>query len=149
MAAGMMAFAYTFWSMSIVAEVYTLHTALLALCLICLDSWLSSQNDRWFYVLALVCGLSLTNHVSAILLLPALGWPVIRQIGPKIALLLSGRCAPLFLLGLTPYLYLPIRYAADPALNYVRTSYEVDLKTIEGIIWMVTGKAYRFFAFVY
>jgi hypothetical protein len=61
------AFAVTpaFWSQAIIAEVYALHTLLVALVL-----WLAlAGRTRW---LALALGLGLTHHVTIILLLPAL-----------------------------------------------------------------------------
>ena len=147
--AGMLAFAYSFWSMSIVAEVYTLHTALIALCLLLLDQWIAKDDNRYLYGLALVFGLSLTNHISAILFVPLFAWPVLTNIRRLDLVRVVPRCAFLFLIGLIPYLYLPMRYAADPPLNYVRTYYEIDLTTVEGLLWMITGRAYGFFAFGY
>ena len=147
--AGMLSFAYSFWAMSIVAEVYTLHTALIALCLLLLDQWLSKNDPRYLYGLALAFGLSLTNHISAILFVPLLAWPILTNTRKLSLLKVVPRCISLFSIGLVPYLYLPIRYAADPPLNYVRTYYEIDLTTIEGLVWMITGRAYGFFAFGY
>ena len=147
--AGMLSFAYSYWSMSIVAEVYTLHTALIALCLLLLDQWLEKDEPRYLYGLALAFGLSLTNHISAILFVPLFAWPILRNIRRLSLLKVVPRCAVLFIVGLIPYLYLPIRYAADPPLNYVRTYYEIDLTAVEGLIWMITGRAYGFFAFGY
>jgi len=147
--AGMLAFAYSFWSMSIVAEVYTLHTALVAMCLLLLDQWLEKDDPRYLYGLALAFGLSLTNHISAILFVPLFAWPILKNIRRLSLLKVIPRSTFLFITGLTPYLYLPIRYAADPPLNYVRTYYGIDLTTVEGLIWMITGRAYGFFAFGY
>jgi hypothetical protein len=153
MAAGLLGFSYTFWSMSVVAEVYTLHTALIALQLLLLDRWLALPNRtsdlrllRW---LALIFGLSLTNHVSAVLFAPALIFPVLRSLPARRLLRELPSFGLLFGLGLAPYLYLPIRFAAEPPLNYVGAYYDVDLTTLKGMWWMVTGQAYRFFAFGY
>ena len=147
--AGMLSFAYSFWSMSIVAEVYTLHTALVALCLLLLDQWLEKDDTRYLYGLALAFGLSLTNYISAILFVPIFAWPILRNIRRLNLSKVVPRCISLFLIGLTPYLYLPIRYAANPPLNYVRTYYEIDLTIVDGLVWMITGRAYGFFAFGY
>ena len=55
----------------------------------------------------------------------------------------------MFIAGLTIYFYLPLRDMANPQLNYVRSYDGIDLKTQYGIWWMISGQAYRFFAFGY
>ncbi len=52
-----------------------------------------------------------------------------------------------FLLGLIPYLYLPLRAAANPPVNFA-TYYNIDLTTPYGMWWMVSGQAW-FFIFGY
>jgi hypothetical protein len=144
-----LAFAHTFWQMGTVAEVYTLHTALLGLTLLMVLRWSESPSPRRLYMLAFVFGLSMTNHVSSVFLLPMIVWFVWRQAGWRASFKLLPGAAIAFILGLSPYLYFPIRFAADPPLNYVRTYYDIDLTTPGGIWWMVSGQAYRFFAFGY
>jgi hypothetical protein len=39
------------------------------------------------------------------------------------------------------YLYLPIRYLSDTPLNYAR-QWGVDLTTVEGLLWMVSGRMF-------
>jgi hypothetical protein len=52
------------------------------------------------------------------------------------------------LLGLTPYLYLPIRYLANPVFNYAGVYdanlqfHPMNLTTLEGLGWLVSGKAF-------
>jgi hypothetical protein len=41
-----LAFSYTFWTQAIIAEVYSLHLALVALCLLALQAFAARQ--RWF-----------------------------------------------------------------------------------------------------
>jgi hypothetical protein len=144
-----LAFAHTFWLMGTVAEVYTLHTFLLGLTLLQLLRWREDPSGRNLYGLAFISGLSLTNHVSSVFLLPLIIWMVWRQLGFRGSLKMVPGAALSFLLGLSPYLYFPIRFAANPPLNYVRTYYNVDLTTLSGIWWMISGQAYRFFAFGY
>jgi hypothetical protein len=62
----------TFWTLALIAEVYTLHVLLLALML-----WLAllagrRADKRYTLLLALVFGLGLTHHVTTVLMLPAL-----------------------------------------------------------------------------
>jgi hypothetical protein len=96
--------------------------------------------------LGLLFGLGLTNHVSSLSFAPIL---VVAIIGRRA----KGRTLwsmPIAVAaGLATYLYLPMRASANPALDYVRDYYDVDLTTLEGIWWMASGAAYRFFAFGY
>lgn len=145
-------FAFTnyFWQMALIAEAYTLHTFFLALNLLLLLKWRSSSDDRFLLMFSLAYGLSLTNHSSGVLFLPGFalliitsahrGWRNYAKLIPLLGL---------FLLGLAPYLYLPLRAMANPPLNYVEVYYGVDLTTPDGVWWMISGQAYRFFVFAY
>ncbi len=105
-----------FWSQAVIAEVYTLHTFFLALSLWLLLRW--RRGGRIYLPLAgLAFGLGLGNHLTLLFLLP----------GALFFLLFSGRRLTwteglgggiLLLAGLTVYLYLPLRAAADPWLNW-------------------------------
>lgn len=148
-AAGFLAFAYSFWRMSVVAEVYTLHIGFVVLILLLLELWEASRDRRVLDWLCLAYGLSLTNHVSGILMAPAIGWVILRTVTRRDLIRWIPRMAVLFGLGLTLYAYLPLRYRADPPLNYVRFYPWVDLTTPAGLLWMISGQAYRFFAFGY
>jgi hypothetical protein len=147
--AGALGFSHSFWGLAVVAEVYTLHVFMLALTLLMLLRWRETENDTWVMAGALVYGLSLTNHVSGVLFLPAILWFLFKQSGVKRMLRLSPMLIVLMVLGLSVYLYLPLRDQADVPLNYVRSYYGVDLTTPAGIWWMISGKAYRLFAFPY
>ena len=147
--AGALGFSASFWSLAVVAEVYTLHAFLLALLLLLLERWLASDSDGWLVAAIFVYGLNLTNHVSSILFAPAIAWLVVRRTGFRRTLRLVPKVLPVFLLGLSFYLYLPLRDMAGVPLNYVRAYYGVDLRTASGLWWMISGKAYRLFAFVY
>jgi hypothetical protein len=144
-----LALGYGMWSMATVAEVYTLQVALNLALLVTMRQWLVSEDSRWLYLMAFIFGVSTTNHVTSALFLPSLGWIIVSKIGVKNTLKQSPFILGASILGLLFYLYLPLRYAADPPLNYVKSYYKVDLTTISGMLWMVSGKAYRFFAFGY
>jgi hypothetical protein len=144
-----LAVAHTFWLMGTVAEVYTLHTFLLGLTLLLLMRWREAPSARRLYAVAFVFGLSLTNHVSSAFLLPLIVWIVWSQERWRGSFRLLPGVLFFAALGLTPYLYFPVRFAADPPLNYVRTYYNIDLTTLSGAWWMISGQAYRFFAFGY
>lgn len=118
----------TFWSQAIEAEVYTLHSLVVAgalgLMLVVTSSpgtpgqAAGKRGARLLVGLAFLLGLGLTNHLTAVFLLPAFGLLLLfvfrgdnsefrrERIGLLLILLLAF-CLPLLL-----YVYLPIRWAA-------------------------------------
>jgi hypothetical protein len=113
------AFSSTFWSQAVIAEVYTLHNLLVVVVfwLLLRPEWESEAGAarrarRWQATFFLV-GLSLTNHLTTALLIPAVGlalaWDRPRM-SPREWLVGGG----LLLLGLSVYLFIPLRW---PALN--------------------------------
>jgi hypothetical protein len=119
-AAGALAFGLgvTFWSQAVIAEVYTLNAFLISLPIIALLLWRERRRDRYLLLAAFLVGFALTNHMTSGLLLPAsllfvalVDWR--KLVDAKLVLKGIG----LFLLGLTPYLYLPLRASMNPPLN--------------------------------
>ncbi len=119
-------------------EVYALQVLLLPLVVWRFLVWLEHDrlaDGRWF---AFVLGLAFTNHVTIGLLGPALLFlhfatrrPVRRAFADLLPLV------PPFLLGLTPYLYLPIRAAQHPRFDW---NAPVDL---HHFLRHVTGREFR------
>ncbi len=66
------AFTFTFWSQSIVAEVYTLHVLFICLVLYYFIDWYKRQEDRSFLIACALYALSFGHHLTVIFLLPAL-----------------------------------------------------------------------------
>ncbi len=89
-----------------VAEMYTLSAFLAALIVLCLQS----DNPRGPSWAALILGLGLSVHLTLIFLLP------LFLIAP--ARTLTRSTFLYFLLGLCVFLYLPIRAAQDPVVNW-------------------------------
>src|ERR671912_653272 len=119
-AAGALAFGLgaSLWSQAVIAEVYTLNALLVSATVVVLLLWREHRRDRYLLLSAFLVGLCLTNHLTSGLLLPAslllvalVDW---RRL-VDVRLVLGG--AWLFLLGLTPYLYLPIRATMDPPMD--------------------------------
>jgi len=72
-AAGMfLAFSYTFWSQAITAEVYTLHLLILGATLVALLAWSDHPTGGRLAVFYAIYALGFGNHLSMVLLLPAL-----------------------------------------------------------------------------
>jgi hypothetical protein len=61
---------YTFWSQAVIAEVYSLHIALLALTLLLLLHWAAAPTVGRLTAFFAVYALGFGNHLSMILLLP-------------------------------------------------------------------------------
>ncbi|MDQ4128030.1 MAG: DUF2723 domain-containing protein, partial [Actinomycetota bacterium] len=72
-ATGALAFGLSgvFWSQAVIAEVYTLEALLVALVLLVLLVWRDRRDDRYLPLAALLVGLSLTHHLTSVLLVPA------------------------------------------------------------------------------
>src|SRR5919107_216866 len=106
------------WSQAVIAEVYTLNALFVSATIVVLLLWREYRRDRYLLVSAFMMGLCLTDHLTSGLLLPGSLLLVVlvdlRTLA-NVRLILKG--ALLFLLGLTPYLYLPIRAAMDPPMD--------------------------------
>ncbi|HZY64753.1 MAG: DUF2723 domain-containing protein [Actinomycetota bacterium] len=114
-AATLLAVSQTFWEQSVIAEVYTLHALFIALCISVLLLWRNTRKDRYLLLWAFLTGLAMTNHMtSGLLLLVGLLFVRLTERGKLSDRRLRLKGAGLFALGLTPYLYLPIRSIVDP-----------------------------------
>lgn len=106
------------WSQAVIAEVYSMNALLISLTLVCLLLWRDRGRDRFLLLAAFLTGLCLTHHLTSGLLLPAsllfVGLADRRRL-LEWRLMLKG--AGLFLLGLTPYLYLPVRSWMDAPME--------------------------------
>ena len=105
----------TLWSQAVMAEVYTLNALLVALALLSLLIWRERMRDRYLLLSAFLVGFAMTDHLTSGLLLPAsLLFVAIVEWRKLVEWKLVLKGVGLFLLGLSPYLYLPIRAAMDP-----------------------------------
>jgi Protein of unknown function (DUF2723) len=106
------------WSQAVIAEVYTLNALLVSATIVVFLLWREYRHDRYLLLSAFLVGLCLTNHLTSGLLLPA-GLLFVALVDWRrlvdVRLVLGG--AGLFVLGLLPYLYLPIRAAMDPPME--------------------------------
>ena len=65
------AVSYTFWSQSIIAEVYALHAIFVAITLLLILRWQRDPSDRRLLIFFAVYALGFGNHLSMVLLMPA------------------------------------------------------------------------------
>jgi hypothetical protein len=148
-ALGLLTCAPFFWSLSLIAEVYTLHTALMAGLVLALQRWAADPVPRRLALVGLIGGLSLAHHAATVLFLPGCLWYLITVAPRRIYTPRSLLPAIVALLvGLSVYLYLPVRSSALPAFNYAGR-YDagglfqpVDLRTPNGLWWLISGRAF-------
>lgn len=152
LAAVMLGVSYPFWSEAVVAEVYTLHILFLVCILWLALRWRATGRAAFLICLGLVTGLSFGNHMSTILVVPGvafLAWDTLRRrLIPAPPLRVWTLAGAACLAGLLTYLYLPIRYAADPTFNYAHFT-GVDLGTVEGVLSFVRGTIFADWVFGY
>ncbi len=104
-----LAFGRFFWERSLVAEVYSLNAALVALIVFLAIRWAESKRDRDLYFAVAACAVSLGNHLSVAALAPALVLFVWLVHPPSINLrnVLVG--AVIVAAGLAQYLFIILR----------------------------------------
>lgn len=148
-ALGLLATAPFFWALSLIAEVYTLHTALMAGIILVLLRWAESPTPLRFAWPIMLMALSLGNHAATALLVPGCVWFVLtrhprQMLQPRV--LTAGVSA--MMLGTAVFLILPLRYAANPAFNYAGLYdaagifHPTDLQTWDGFRQLITGQTF-------
>src|SRR5918995_1020652 len=138
-ASGTLAFGLSeaFWSQAVIAEVYTFEALLVALVILFALLWRDRRDDRYLLLSAFLVGLSLTHHLTSVLLVPAVLAFVFltdRRVFSRTGLMAKG--VGIFLLGLLPLLYLPIRAMMHAPLN------EADPSTPWRFLLLVTGGSF-------
>lgn len=111
-----------FWSQAVVAEVYTLHAALVAVWLYVLVRWRQKPVPNLWYLLCFLTGLAISNHLLSVFLVPLWLWSGYKQRLPRIGLPQIFFSVVYFVLGLTPYVYLLWRVWQAPLLNWGQLS---------------------------
>ncbi|MCB0165384.1 MAG: DUF2723 domain-containing protein [Anaerolineae bacterium] len=157
-ALGVLACSTYFWGLSLIAEVYTLHTALMCGLLLLLLAWGDQPTPARLGAVAFFTGLSMGNHMATVLLIPGCLWYLVT-VAPRRFFTLKSIAVAVSagLLGLSIYLYLPLRYsiAPLPAFNYTGrydasgTFFSIDLRTLSGLWWLVSGRAFTYLMFSY
>ncbi|HTC24104.1 MAG TPA: DUF2723 domain-containing protein [Gemmatimonadales bacterium] len=115
---------WTVWNQSTVNEkVYTVSLMSMALCVWLVVHWGDDEpgphRDRWLVLIAYVMALSSTNHLMALLAIPALAvyvfftdWRVLTRPWVIVAIIVA------IAIGISlNYVYLPIRAGQFPAIN--------------------------------
>ncbi len=148
-ALGLLASAPFFWALALIAEVYTLHTALMAGIILALLRWAESPTPLRFALPILLMALSMGNHAATALLVPGCVWFVLtrhprQMLQPRT--LAAGMGA--LLLGTAVFLILPLRYATQPIFNYAGlydaagNFQPANLQTWNGFWQLITGQTF-------
>ena len=145
-----LAFSYTFWSQSLITEVYTLNSFFTALLLFLglltiqsLPEMNRPKTDRLIFMTVFIYGLSLTNHLTTIFfgssLLLILFWRLYKNVSVRqsIGYLVTVIC--IFLIGLLPYLYIYLRAQSGTIFNWG------DPSTPARFINYISGREFQHF----
>lgn len=144
-----LAFSKTFWFQSTSVEVYSLHLLLICLIIFTLiKAYLQNEEGQkilgnYWFILASVLALGFSNHMTTLLILPALAYLFFDKFGinkesiKKIFLMIAAFLPILLLI----YSYLPIRASQQPELNWGNP---IDL---ERILRHISGKQYQVWLF--
>ena len=133
-----MAFVPVLWSQALVAEVYAINAAFVVLVL-----WLALRVRRSgasAVALGLAWGLSLGIHLTGVALLPVVMWALFARWRGRSFLSVSLPWLFGTLLGLSTYIYLPLR-AGQGAITWG------DPTTLAGWWWAISGALYRGYVF--
>jgi hypothetical protein len=152
----LLAFSETYWMQAVAVEVYSLHLLLLLSVTLAFfkaavsNELLKEGGDPrdtlwiggWWMLFAFALGLSFANHMTTLLLAPGFLFLYVstQRNSPWFWRRLLYMGVP-FLLGLSVYLYLPLRASQAPAMNWGNTV------TLERFLWHITGKQYRVWIF--
>lgn len=147
-----LAFATEFWLYSLVAEVFALNNLFAAILLLLAFTWYQDPRRRWaLWGFFLCAGLASSNQQTIVLLAPGLaalliaGMNRMRTRGGRWVSRLVREFAvgiAFLLVGLLPYLYLPLAAAARPPALWG------DPSTLERFVAVVTRSDYGSFALV-
>jgi len=133
----LLGFSFPVWAVAVDVEVYSLTLVLVVLLWLAVEV---AERGGTLLVLAYLAGLALTNHMSAASAVLGAALTVIltyrRELTRRIPVL-----ALLFLLGVSPYLFLVLRARAGPLLAW-GSPYN-----LERFWWHVTGKQYQVWMF--
>jgi hypothetical protein len=139
-------FTPTLWLQATSNEVYSLNLLLFAVIILLVAIWQGardrSKSERILYLLSFLYALSFGNHMSAVLLVPAVLFILIATY--RVAIFRPKRLSlvvALFLLGLSVYLFLPIRSAQNPILDWGNP------ETWSNFVRHVSGWQYRVWMF--
>jgi hypothetical protein len=128
------------WFQAVRPEVYGLQALLVAIVVervVHLEAAWPTLDVRPLYVAALALGLGLANHhLVAFLTMPALA-PTLARVYRARGRRVLARSALALALGLSTYVYLPVRAATDPPANLG------DPSSVARFFWVLSARVYQ------
>jgi hypothetical protein len=118
-------------------DVYAFNLLFASTFIVLLSRERTAVESRALILLSYLFGLSLCNHGSALLWFPVFLWALwllVRNDGMRAGV---SKGLFFFILGLTPYLYLPIRHRLDPDISWMA------LDTVKGLAAFLTREPYH------
>ncbi|MBI3258215.1 MAG: DUF2723 domain-containing protein [Ignavibacteriae bacterium] len=143
-------FADTVWAQAVAIEVYSLQLVIFTASIWLFLRAMVSNDRRILLLWGLVLGLGFANHGTTILMAPAMLFLFFKRPNEKVNFGIErwktiALLALPFLLGLSVWLYLPLRSAASPEFNWGavhrswdKFSYHATGKQFQ--VWMFTGE---------
>lgn len=134
-------FSYLFWFHSEIPEVFALNNAFIVLILYFSIRYYREKQVKYLFILSFISGLSLTHHHTILFILPAAFFLVTTHIKD----ILKNRrtiyfSVFFFILGLTPYLYVPLAAVGNPVVNWGNAT------TLNNVIGLILRRDYGQFA---
>jgi hypothetical protein len=133
----LLGFSFPVWAVAVDVEVYSLTLVLVVLLWLATES---SERGGPLLILAYLAGLALTNHMSAASTVLGVVLAVVlayhRELARRVPLLVL-----IFLLGVSPYLFLVLRATAGPLLAWDNPW------DLAGLVRHITGKQYQVWMF--
>ena len=139
-----------FWSQAIITEVYALNALFVSVLLLLATHMALGPRqeetagalltvDPKLVLFAFLLGLGLGNHLTLL----AVAVPMLYWLWPAVGWksLVSPWTVAAFILGAAIYVYLPLRAAEGPPVNWG------DADTLSGMAWMLSGGPYQEYVF--
>jgi len=142
------AFARTTWEQANSLEVYSLEILLMNIVIyVFLKAFFAGEKKHKYILSAFLFGLAMTNHMTSILLLPAILWMYFQNDENKFVFNAEKIKGMLILIiplviSLSLYLYLPIRSAMQPDINWGWVH-----RGFDKLLYHLQGKQYQVWMF--
>jgi hypothetical protein len=135
-------FTISYWSQCVLTEVYSLEWLFLLGLIYVVLLWDKEERDNQLYIMSILLGAGFTHHLLTIILMPSLCFIFFFKIKKKILSIPKTLFSlGFFLLGYSIVLYLPVRAAYKPVINWWNP---VDVKSF---INLLTGGQYQLMMF--
>lgn len=140
----------TFWTQSTSVEVYSLHAFLICLIILfAIRAYQSNYSGKFFsfknpwLLFSIALALGFANHMTTLLILPGIAYLYFSKFRFNKPAFTNLLLMIIFFIGLLTvfYLYLPLRTAQQPAINWGNTT------DLDKILRHISGKQYQVWIF--